>query len=66
MIDLNPGSSSRQLAITCSSCGLPWDDQHRCSVPPPIDTARYSDTALEQLASHLALVLEGRRKEKES
>jgi len=61
MINLDPGPP-RTLAVTCSSCGAPWDEQHRCTVPPQIDFSRYSTAALEALARHLALVLEGRRK----
>lgn len=56
------GTGKRTLAITCSSCGQDWTSDHQCPVPPEIDTARYTDEALQRLADHLTLVLEDRRK----
>jgi hypothetical protein len=52
----------RVLNIVCSSCGLTWTDEHRCPVPPPIDTTRYSDEALRRLADYLLRVLADRAK----
>lgn len=54
----------KTITVTCSSCGQPWmdgDSLHRCPMPPEIDFSRYTDEALQRLADHLALVLEGRR-----
>jgi hypothetical protein len=61
-IEQLPQPPRRPLTIICSSCGQPWIDQHQCPMPPPIDWSRYTTSALESLASHLDLVIKGRRK----
>lgn len=52
----------RALNIVCSSCSQAWTSDHRCPVPPPIDTTRYSDEALQHLADYLLRVLADRAK----
>jgi hypothetical protein len=51
------------LTVTCAGCRMPWQDGHRCTVPPQVDTGRYTTGALGQLADYLTRVVADRRRQ---